>query len=94
MTDSYLKKYIKRKDDPDAPENRAPRTSPNKKYKDTKKWCKGKVGRPHQHKRVTILSNYFSYSTTNSYSYDRCEVCGKRSNYEFSKVLSNQDHSQ
>lgn len=90
MSDGYAKKYEYKHDDPEAPWNR-PKIGNSRKYKNTRKWCKGKVGREHVYKAaVPQKFNYWAYDRhgvlteyQSRTSWDTCQVCGKKANYTF-----------
>jgi hypothetical protein len=79
--DSWKGRSIERKDfrrTHDAPE--APRHK-GKKKKDTKKWCRGKVGVAHTFE-WTDRGNYrFTYKV------EVCSTCGKHGRYDFNSNL-------
>lgn len=80
-----------RRDDPDAPWNK-PKIGNSRKYKNTRKWCKGKAGREHVYKAAQPWVGYHfrrnSDGTLTRYehitTYDICQVCGKKDNYKSS----------
>jgi hypothetical protein len=93
VSDSYTKKYEKRKDDPDWIK---PRPQAFNKKKNTRKFCKGKIGKPHigvmRMQRwsfgVCRVSEYFYYNTENSRKLrwtcnheEVCANCGKILNW-------------
>lgn len=56
-----------------------PEINTKKKKKDTKKWCKGKVGREHEY--TTVDSKRFR-NTVSMFQVDKCSKCGKETNWK------------